>query len=214
MGDQQATDVEELRETEVTDRLLNVAKLIADEGEGAMFVIADPAKVLPHLDLHYPQASYEGSILDEGFDAVLAKLATLDGAVAIDHEGGLIAYGARITKQATFRGFGTRHAAAKGYTEHDEEATVILTSEETGWTKVFQGGDVILEIDPADVEPGVLRKLSRWVVSKDAAILTAAGISAATLGLGSVGLLVLGGSYVVVRGAMETVTGWLGTDER
>lgn len=197
-------------QTEVTDRLLVVARQIAREGRGTMFVVAEPDRIRDHLDIHYPQMSYDGRVTDDGFDAVLAKLATLDGAVVVSPDGELIAYGARVTEQSTLRGFGTRHAAAKGYSKHDPDAIVILASEETGWTKVFEDAEVILEMDPSEVEPSVLHKLSRYVVSKDAAILTAAGISAATLGLGTVGILVLGGSYVVVRTAMDTITGMLG----
>jgi diadenylate cyclase len=198
--------------TEVMDRLLTVAKRLAKDGEGAMFVLARPDKALPQVDLHYPQLKHDGSVLDEGMDAVLLRLATLDGAVVVSPEGQLLAYGARIRQQRTLPGFGTRHAAAKGYTDHDPEATVILASEETGWVKVFQHGAPVVEIDPADVEAGTIKKLSQYLISRDAAILTAAGISAATLGLGSVGLLVLGGSYVVVRTAFDTISGILKGD--
>jgi DNA integrity scanning protein DisA with diadenylate cyclase activity len=195
--------------TDVVDRLLTLAKRIAKDGDGAMFVIASPQLALPQVALHYPQLKYGGSVLDEGMDAVLLKLATLDGAVVVSPDGQLLAYGARIRTQRTLPGFGTRHAAAKGYTDHDPEATVILASEETGWVKVFQQGRPVVEIDPAEVSAGTLHKLSRYLVSKDAAILTAAGISAATLGLGGVGLLVLGGSYIVVRTAFDTISGIL-----
>lgn len=203
-------DEEERLRTQVTDRLLMVAKRMAAERRGAMFILADPDRVLPQLEIHYPQLAYDdGTVLDAGFDAVLEKLASLDGAVAVSPDGRLLAYGARVTTQAALPGFGTRHAAARGYSEHDPDATVVLASEETGWTKVFQDGRVVLEIDPADVEPTVIHKLSRYLVSKDTAILAAAGISAATLGLGTVGLLVLGGSYVVARTAMDSITGVL-----
>lgn len=209
-GEGEEPEAEETLRTEVTDRLLTLAKQMAGDRQGAMFVIADEGTVRPVLDIHYPQLRHDGSVLDQGFGAVLAKLASLDGAVAVAPDGRLLAYGARLRTQSTLPGFGTRHAAAKGYSEHDPGATVILASEETGWTKVFQDGRVVLEIDPSDVEPSVMRKLSRYLVSKDAAILTAAGISVATLGLGTVGLLVLGGSYVVVKTAMDTITGVLG----
>lgn len=195
--------------TDVVDRLLTLAKRLAKDGEGGMFVIARADRVLGQVQVHYPQLKHDGTVLDAGMDAVLRKLASLDGAVVVSPEGQLLAYGARIAQQRTLPGFGTRHAAAKGYTEFDPEATVILASEESGWVKVFQSGSPVVEIDPADVEASTITKLSRYLVSKDAAILTAAGISAATLGLGGVGLLVLGGSYVVVKTAFETLSGML-----
>lgn len=199
-----ATTPGEALRTEVVDRLLTLAKRMAKDGEGALFVIARADRALGQVELHYPQLKHDGSVLDPGMDAVLLKLASLDGAMVVSPEGQLLAYGARLRPQRTLPGFGTRHAAAKGYTEFDPDATVILASEETGWVKVFQKGSPVVEIDPADVEPSTIRKLSRYLVSKDAAILTAAGISAATLGLGGVGLLVLGGSYIVVRTAFDT----------
>lgn len=200
--------------TEVVDRVLTLAKRMAKEGEGALFVIARADRVLGQVELHYPQLKHDGSVLDAGMDAVLLKLASLDGALVVSSEGQLLAYGARLRPQRTLPGFGTRHAAAKGYSEFDPEATVILASEETGWVKVFQKGSAVVEIDPADVEASTIKKLSRYLVSKDAAILTAAGISAATLGLGGVGLLVLGGSYIVVRTAFDTLSGMLGGEPR
>ncbi|MGH2671169.1 MAG: DNA integrity scanning protein DisA nucleotide-binding domain protein [bacterium] len=200
--------------TDAMDVVLTVAKRLANDGEGAMFVLAREDRVRPQLSLHFPQMRYDGAIMDEGMDAVLARLATLDGAVVVSPEGKLLAYGARLRTQRTIPGFGTRHAAAKGYTDHDEEATVVLVSEETGWVKVFQKGQPVVEIDPADVAPSTIHKISRYLVSRDAALLAAAGISAATLGVGAVGLLVLGGSYVVVRTAFDTISGILKGDER
>lgn len=200
--------------TDVVDQILTVAKRVAKDGEGALFVIAVPDQVMAQIESHYPQMRYDGSVLDPGMDAVITKLATLDGAVIVSPEGRLLSYGARILQQRVMAGLGTRHAAAKGYSDHDPTATVILASEESGWVKVFQHGQSVVEIDPADVEPSTIRKLSRYLVSKDAAILTAAGISAATLGLGGVGLLVLGGSYVIVKTAFETISGILKGEAR
>lgn len=214
MGDVETPGPEADRRTAVMDQLLTIAKRLAKDGEGAMFVLARPDRVLGSIDVHYPQLKYDGSVLDEGMDAVLLRLATLDGAVVVSPDGQLLAYGARVRQQRTLPGFGTRHAAAKGYTDHDADATVILASEESGWVKVFQRGQPVVEIDPADVAPTTIRKLSRYLVSKDAAIVTAAGISAATLGVGAVGLLVLGGSYVVVRTAFDTLSGILKGDDR
>jgi hypothetical protein len=207
-----ATDPADALRTEVMDQLLTLAKGLAKDGEGALFVLARPERVLPVIATHYPQLKYDGIILDPGMDAVLRRLATLDGAVVVSPDGQLLAYGARVQPQRTLPGFGTRHAAARGYTDHDPDATVVLASEESGWVKVFQRGSCVVEIDPADVAPTTIRKLSRYLVSKDAAILTAAGISAATLGVGAVGLLVLGGSYVVVKTAFDTISGILKGD--
>jgi hypothetical protein len=106
-------------------------------------------------------------------------------------------------------GFGTRHAAAKGITEYSEKITAVLISEESGWIKVFQKGSVILETDAIPVSPSIMKKLASYLARHDTAILVSAGISAATLGLGAIGVIVVGGTYLVVKSAFSTISSML-----
>jgi diadenylate cyclase len=137
-------------------------------------------------------------------DSVVEKLATLDGAMIFTPDGVLLAYGSRILKSETLLGYGTKHAAAKGITSFDKTATAVLVSEESGWIKVFQKGDIVLETDSVDIEPSTLEKVSSFLTNKDMALLASAGIAAATIGAPAV--LVVGGAYLVVKTAGEVIS--------
>jgi diadenylate cyclase len=190
--------------SEVMRVILNISKSLAKQNEGALFIIADREKIAGNYRLHYPQLQFAGNLLSKGMDAVVEKLATLDGAVILTPEGELIAYGSRILKSETLLGFGTRHAAARGITIFDDSFTAVLVSEESNWIKVFQKGDVVLETDAVEIEPSTLEKVSRFLASHDMALLASAGIAAATVGAPAV--LIVGGAYMIVRTAGQVIS--------
>lgn len=193
-------------ELEVMQRVLDLAKKLARDKKGALFVIIPRELTAGTYECQYPQLVFGGSLLSKGMDVVLEKLAMLDGAVYLTPQGDVIAYGARILKTSTLHGFGTRHAAAKGITEYNEKVTAVLVSEESGWIKVFQKGNIALETDAIAVSPSIMRKLASYLTRHDTAILVSAGISAATLGLGAIGVIVVGGTYLVVKSAFSTIS--------
>ncbi len=197
--------------SEVMRVLLNISKSLAKEQQGALFVIADREKIDGNYRPHYPQIEFAGNILTKGMDSVIEKLATLDGAVIFTPEGEMVAYGSRILKSETLLGFGTKHAAARGITLFDTTFTAILVSEETGWIKVFQKGDIVLETDAVDIEPSTLEKVSRFLTNQDMALLASAGIAAATIGAPAV--LIVGGAYMVVRTAGSMISSALKKDK-
>src|SRR3989337_2660194 len=125
------------KKSEVMRNILNISKRLARENQGALFVIADRKQIEGNYRLHYPQIQFAGNLLSKGMDAVVEKLATLDGAMIFTPDGEMVAYGARILKSETLLGFGTKHAAARGITLYDETITAVLVSEETGWIKIF-----------------------------------------------------------------------------
>lgn len=190
--------------SEVMTAILNVSKSLAKDKNGALFVIADRDRIEGNYRPHYPQLQFAGSILSKGMDAVVEKLATLDGAMIFTPDGMLQAYGSRILKLETLLGYGTKHAAAKGITSFDKTATAVLVSEESGWIKVFQKGDIVLETDSVEIEPSTLEKVSSFLTNKDMALLASAGIAAATIGAPAV--LVVGGAYLVVKTAGEVIS--------
>jgi diadenylate cyclase len=196
--------------SEVMRIILNISKSLAKEKEGALFVIADPEKIKSHYRPHYPQIQFAGNILTKGMDAVVEKLATLDGAVIFSPDGAMIAYGSRILKSEEILGFGTKHAAARGITLFDDSFMAVLVSEETGWIKVFQKGEIVLETDSVDIEPSTLEKVSRFLTNKDMALLASAGIAAATIG--GTPVLIVGGAYMVVRTAGSMISSALKKD--
>jgi diadenylate cyclase len=190
--------------SEVMTAILNISKRLAKAKKGALFVIADSEKIAGNYRPHYPQLQFSGSLLSKGMDSVVEKLSTLDGAVIFAPDGVLLAYGSRILKSETLLGYGTKHAAAKGITSYDKTATAVLVSEESGWIKVFQKGEIVLETDSVDIEPSTLEKISSFLTNKDMALLASAGIAAAA-GFGQV-VLIVGGAYMVVKTAGEVIS--------
>lgn len=145
-------------------------------------------------------------------EAVVEKLATLDGAMIFTPKGEMVSYGARILKSETVLGFGTKHAAARGITLYDESITAVLVSEETGWIKIFQKGEIVLETDAVDIEPSTLDKVSRFLTNQDTALLASAGIAAAAVGAGPV--LIVGGAYMMIKTAGQIISSALKKDRR
>ena len=190
--------------SEVMAMILSISKTLAKDKKGALFLIADRVRIEGNYRPHYPQLRFTGNILSKGMDSVVEKLATLDGAMIFTPDGVLLAYGSRILKSETLLGYGTKHAAAKGITSFDKTATAVLVSEESGWIKVFQKGDIVLETDSVDIEPSTLEKVSSFLTNKDMALLASAGIAAATIGASAV--LVVGGAYLVVKTAGEVIS--------
>lgn len=187
-------------------QFLNISKHLAREKHGSLFIIAEREKVEDNYQPHYPQIQFSGNILDKGMDAVVEKLATLDGAVIFTPQGEMIAYGSRILQSETILGFGTKHAAAKGFTNYDKASTAILVSEESGWIKVFQKGKIILETDSVDIEPSTLDKVSRFLTDRDMALLASAGISVAAGIVSAPTLLIVGGAYMIVKTAGSVIS--------
>lgn len=198
---------------EVMSTLLNISKSLAKDKMGALFVIANREKIDGYYNHHYPQVKFADTLLSEGMDSVIEKLATLDGAVIFTPEGELVAYGSRILKSNTLLGFGTKHAAARGITLFDDSFTAILISEESGWIKVFQKGNIVLETDAVDIEPSTLEKVSLFLTDRDMALLASAGISVATGIVSAPVVLIIGGAYMVVKTAGSVISSVLKKDK-
>jgi len=198
--------------SEVMRNILNISKRLAKDNQGALFIIAERQKIDGFYRCHYPQIQFAGNLLSKGMGAVVEKLATLDGAIIFSPEGELISYGSRILKSETLLGFGTKHAAARGITLHDDTITAVLVSEESGWIKVFQKGEIVLETDAVDIEPSTLDKVSRFLTNQDTALLASAGIAAAALGAPAV--LIVGGAYMMVRTAGQMISSALKKEKK
>ncbi|CAG0981047.1 MAG: DNA integrity scanning protein DisA nucleotide-binding domain protein [Candidatus Methanoperedens sp.] len=181
--------------SDVMNIVLNISKRLAKNQQGALFIIADREKIKGYYRPHYLQVQFLENLPTKGMDAVVEKLATLDGAVILTPEGEMIAYGSRILKSETLLGFSTKHAAARGITLFDESFTAVLVSEENGWIKVFQKGDIVLETDAVDIEPSTLDKVSRFLTNHDMALLAGAGISVAAGIVSAPAVLIVDGLY-------------------
>jgi len=123
-------------------RVVEIALKVAKNSEGALFVLGSSSD----YELHFPNFFKDSTItiFDEGIDKVLVKLAAIDGAVIIDDTGVIRAYGARILNTVTLKGYGTRHSAACGASLRGD--FVILVSEEDNLVRVFNEGNIALEV--------------------------------------------------------------------
>lgn len=190
----------------VYEEVLHIAKQIARTKEGALFLLADEKKLKNTYDLLFPQLLTSHSLKEQGMNKVIEKLATLDGAVLVSYSGNIIAFGAKIKKSKPVPGYGTKHAAASGITEHIKNSTAILVSEESNWIKVFQEGKIVLEMDSEDNPKSLEDKIISFLSEGDTALLTAGGISAAILGGAAVApIMIVGGTYL----AIKTATGFI-----
>lgn len=196
----------ESQEERVMDVVLNVAKNISRRGEGALIVIASRTSVQGLYETHYPQFTSSSPVTEQGMNVVIEKLACIDGSVILEPTGELIAFGARVLRSTTLPGFGTRHAAAAGITESVPESMAVLISEETSWIKVFRRGEIMLEMDSAEVNPNAMEKVAAFLTRNDMALLVSAGISMAALQVPWVYLVYMGGAYLIVKAGLETVS--------
>src|SRR5659263_433058 len=104
------------KKSEVISSILNISKRLAKENQGAFFVIADRKQIEGHYRLHYPQIQFAGNLLSKGMEAVVEKLATLDGAMIFTPKGEMVSYGARILKSETPPRLGPAHARPRRLT--------------------------------------------------------------------------------------------------
>lgn len=188
-----------MKKDAVHNHILEWGKNLSKKKLGALFVIAPKSTFKGKYELLYPQVSSRVKINSKGFDEVVYKLAELDGAFLVSDRGELVAFGARIKKSKTVHGKGTKHAAASGITSRIKKSTAILISEENGWIKVFKGGNIILETDGKETAPNVTKKVIDFITDHDTALITAAGASAAVVGV--VPIVIVGGTYLAFKTA-------------
>ena len=128
------------KKEEVYNFLLDIGKEIAKRKLGALFVIASKGNFKGIYEPLYPQVIESHKIFEKGAKELILKLAELDGAFLIHEDGTLVVFGARILKSKALPGYGTKHAAATGITEHIKNSIAILVSEENHWIKIFPMG--------------------------------------------------------------------------
>ncbi|OIO65708.1 hypothetical protein COY28_01730 [Candidatus Woesearchaeota archaeon CG_4_10_14_0_2_um_filter_57_5] len=179
--------------------VLGMAKVNAKSRRGGLFIIAPQAALAGKYRMLYTRILPEIKVMDAGAAAVIEHLSTLDGAIIVSDTGTLLAYGAMVRKTKALRGFGTKHAAAAGVTSGCKGSTAILVPEHEDWIKIFQDGHIVLEMDSAAQPKSVEDKVVSFLADRDTALLTAAGASAAILGIGPA--LVIGGTYLAIRTA-------------
>ncbi len=177
---------------------IDMAGDIVKAGEGALFVVGDTQKYNTLFPNFFDGKKH--SIFDKGMDKVLVKLGQIDGAIIIDPEGYIRAYGAHLTKQKVHPGHGTRHAAAKGISL-EPGITSILASEEAKVVKIYRNGVQLVELNP--YTKGVdsqFTKIAQFINKPEAAIVTGAAVGSSVLGVALLpGVVVFAGGYLIAK---------------
>ncbi len=193
------------QEEMVMNAVLSIAKSISRSGEGSLIIIAERQDVEGLYETHYPQITSNSVLTEQGMNVVVEKLATIDGSVIITPKGELVAFGARVLKSTTLPGYGTRHAAAAGITSSLPQATAILISEESSLIKIFQKGNIVIEMDSAEVNPNTMEKVIAFLTRNDMALIVATGLSLAVQ-VPYYYIFLVGGSYLIVKAIFEVAS--------
>lgn len=121
------------------ETLVQVGLRIAKRGEGALFVVGDVEyKTLVEQSVPPFNAVENPKLLE--------SLALIDGAVIIDKNGIVRAYGAMIKTRVAFKNFGTRHSAGLSASKKPGNL-VIIVSEEDKKIRILREGKMIMQID-------------------------------------------------------------------
>lgn len=144
-------------------RVVDLAVEIGREGRegkrvGTLFVVGHHRKVmeLSHEQVHDPFRGYnksERNIRSPRVRESIKELAQIDGAFVISADGTVVAAGRILDAPATdltlSKGLGSRHWAAAAISKATN-AIAISVSQSTGTVRLFQGGYVVLRIEPMD----------------------------------------------------------------
>jgi len=179
--------------------LLETGKELAKRKLGALFVIAPAHGFKEIYEPLYPQVMKSNKIFEKGARELILKLAELDGAFLVADDGTLVAFGARILKSKALPGYGTKHAAATGITEHIKNSSAILVSEENQWIKIFKNGKIVLEMDSSKTPPNIMHNVIAFLTDNDTALLATAGASAAIMGF--IPVVIVSGTYLAIKTA-------------
>lgn len=141
--------------------VVDLAVAIGREGRegkpvGTMFVVGDTRRVLAssHPAGYDPVRGYsrkERDLSDARVREGIKEIAQLDGAFIVGSDGVVEAAARLIDAPATeitlSKGLGSRHWAAAAITKKTRSVAVVV-SESSGTVRIFQGGEVLLRIEP------------------------------------------------------------------
>jgi diadenylate cyclase len=143
--------------------VVSLALAIGREGReghpvGTTFVVGDTRKVLSmcrpmNFNPFRGYSEQERDVKNRAVREQIKDIAQLEGALVIRRDGVAVAACMRIEAPARgFRvemGLGTRHAAAAAISSVTK-AIAVVVSQSTGSVRLYQGGDMVLHIEPFD----------------------------------------------------------------
>ena len=174
--------------------LIQVGLRIAKRGEGALFVVGD-VKYKPLVEQTVPSFPVASN------PKLLESLALIDGAVIINKEGIMEAYGVMIKSNKIFKNFGTRHSAAISASKKGN--LVVIVSQEDKKVKILQEGKLVMQFDALqkDIEKSVSGAV-KMLETVGAGTIGAIGTSLLVPSLGITllpGIIVFGSAYYLAR---------------
>jgi DNA integrity scanning protein DisA with diadenylate cyclase activity len=178
----------------IEETLMQVGLRIAKRGEGALFVVGD-VEYKALVQQKVPPFDITKNL------KLLESLALMDGAVIINKQGFMKAYGVMIKSTKTLKNFGTRHSA--GITASQKGNLVIVVSEEDRKLRILREGKMIMQID-------ALQKDTEKSIPKAVGLLESVGVGTIgtigtsllvpTLGIALVpGIIVFGSAHYLGR---------------
>ena len=151
---------------EVLGRALEIAVELGSEGRegkpvGTLFVLGDMERVKPLtrqmiLNPFFGYPEDQRNLLDDKLTETLKELATVDGAFLIRSDGVIESAGtflktSALPEEGLPSGLGARHQAASGISLATD-CVAITVSQSTGRVCVFRDGEIVTELDRAEVD--------------------------------------------------------------
>ncbi|MEM2974771.1 MAG: DNA integrity scanning protein DisA nucleotide-binding domain protein [Candidatus Micrarchaeia archaeon] len=185
----------------VIKKIVDMAMEFGREKKGSMFVITS-SDISRYYKMLYPDL-FSGrnlNINDKSVAVVVKALSNLDGAIVLDEEGTVIAYGVEITKTIPYKGHGTRHSAALGISSIPGTISIV-SSEEDGCVRIFRNGMTLIEINPFTKTPPTLsEKIADILTSSHIPLIGGGSLASVALGVNPlVAAIVFTGSYIATR---------------
>lgn len=194
-------------EKSIVKLVIDLAMEFGQEKKGSFFIITN-RNLKPYYSWLYTDILEKTrvKINDKKILPVIKVLAQLDGAIIIDEEGYLIAYGAQIKRTKHYRGHGTRHSAALGISEIPG-TLAIISSEEDGAVRIMKNGKTLIEINPYTKTPATLsEKVAEMLTSPSLPLIGGGSIGALALGLNPfVAAIVFTGSYIITKSGAKSL---------
>jgi hypothetical protein len=191
--------------------LVDIAMEFGREKKGSMFVIAE-TDIKKYYKLLYPDlfTGKKVNIRDKSAVTLLKTLADLDGAIILNNEGDILAYGAEITKTSPYSGHGTRHSAALGISSI-QGIISIVSSEEDGCVRIFRNGITLVEVNPfTNTPPTLSEKIADIITSSHISLLGGGSLASVALGVNPlVAAIVFTGSYIATKSGVLSLGDFL-----
>lgn len=187
------------------EEIIKVLLKVAKRGEGALIIVSDRGvvKYKPLVEQTVPSFNIIKN------PKLLESLALMDGAVILDKNGTMIAYGVKIHASKVLENYGTRHSAGLSASMKKGTTSFVL-SEEDRKIRVFRMGKIVMQIDT--LEKGIEKKVSEMShilegVGVGTISSIGAGILATSAGFAGItfipGVIVFGGAYYLIKKIRE-----------